>query len=75
MIGIWGDMDDDGVVTSGDALAILRASLQYSTLTDKQMELADVNSDGTVDAIDSVSVLRFSVDFVDYEIIGTEKKA
>ena len=65
-------MDSDGVITSGDALVILRASLNYDKLTPEQEALADVNSDGTVDALDALAVLRFSVGFVDYENIGKQ---
>ena len=72
--GIWGDMDGDGVITSGDALIILRASLLYSTLTPEQEALADVNSDDVVDALDAMYVLRASVGFVDFDMIGKPKK-
>ena len=71
--GTWGDLDDDGAITSGDALTILRASLMYDTLTPEQEAVADVNSDGTVDALDALAVLRASVGFIDYDIIGQKK--
>lgn len=62
-----GDVDKDGVITSSDALRILRASAGLDTLTDLEESLADVNGDGVFDSADALAVLRMSAGF------GTKK--
>ena len=62
-----GDVDKDGVITSSDALRILRASAGLDTLTDLEKSLADVNGDGVFDSADALAVLRMSAGF------GTKK--
>lgn len=56
----YGDMDGDGVITSGDALNVLRASVDLSHLTPEQFRLADIDGDGTLTSSDALSVLRSS---------------
>ena len=69
---IFGDVNFDGNVDSADALAILRASIDYETFDEVQTYLADVDADGDISSADAVAVLRYSVDYVDYPIIGQE---
>ena len=59
------DADGDGVITSADALAILRASLDPDSLTAEQKKVFDVNGDGAVDSADAIIALRYSVGIVD----------
>ena len=56
-----GDLDGDGVVTSGDALIILRIVLEMIDFTDEQYLAADYNGDGTVDTTDALEALRFAM--------------
>lgn len=43
-----GDFDNDGEVTSNDALKILRASVGLETFTQEQTVLADLDNDGEI---------------------------
>lgn len=56
--GVPGDMNGDGLVSSSDALVILRYSMGSMELTPAQLELADFNHDGTVNSADALAVLR-----------------
>ena len=68
--GILGDVNDDGVVDSTDALLILRNSIGLETFDETQNFLGDVNFDDTIDSADALSDLRFSVSLIDNEKIG-----
>ena len=59
--GNLGDLDGDGEITSGDALAVLRMSVGAAEITDENKPLADVDEDGEITAGDALEVLRFSV--------------
>ena len=69
--GLLGDVNQDGVVDSADALLILRASVELEAFSDIQNLLGDVNFDGTVDSADALDVLRYSVQLSANENIGT----
>lgn len=61
---IIGDVNDDGMVDSNDATAILAEYSSSSTggertFTDKQMKAGDVNKDGFVDSGDASGVLMY----------------
>ena len=56
-----GDMDDDGTLTSGDALTVLRNSVGLQTLDAAKLILADMDGDGTITSADALTVLRKSV--------------
>lgn len=58
---IYGDMDDDGNITAGDSLTVLRASVGLENLDELYRELADVDSNGTISSADALEILRFSV--------------
>lgn len=55
-----GDVNDDGVVNSVDALAILKYSVKADGVQ-LNIEKADMNGDGTVNSVDALKVLRTSV--------------
>lgn len=55
---LMGDVDDNGVVDSTDALLILRYSKGRATLTDEQLAAADTDGNGVANAQDSVTILR-----------------
>lgn len=57
-----GDVDGDLVVSSADALLILRYALELITFTDEQIALADVNGNGSVDMDDALLALRIAID-------------
>lgn len=54
-----GDVNNDGVVNSSDALIIL----QYSTglIEDININRADINGDGKVNSVDALQVLQTTV--------------
>jgi hypothetical protein len=64
---ICGDVNDDGVVDSGDAILILQYSVGLIELTDTQLRAGDCNNDGTVDSGDAILVLQFSVGLIGEE--------
>ena len=61
----YGDLDKDGMVTSADALSILRRSVGLESYSAEENDLADVDKDGNVTSADSLTVLRFSVNLLD----------
>ena len=68
---VCGDLDDDGLITANDALAILRSSIGMETFSPEQDKLADIDGDGSVTANDALAVLRYSVG-IDDGIVGKE---
>ena len=64
-----GDLDDDGKITSADALFVLRASVKLEKLDDVKTKLADVDGDGEITSSDSLAILRYSVGFRDKGIL------
>lgn len=55
----YGDVNGDGEVDVGDAVLVLRYSVQRTTLTQKQLRAADVLHDGKVDVKDAVRILQY----------------
>jgi hypothetical protein len=53
-----GDIDGDGVVTSSDALKVLRAVYGLETLSSAQLLAADFDQDGYLTSSDSVKIQR-----------------
>ena len=72
LIGIIGDMDGDGKITSADSLLILRQSVSLENFTDEQLLLADVDGDDSITSADALEVLRFSVGLPTRGNIGNE---
>ena len=68
--GILGDVDDDGYITSADALQILRESAGYKSI--KHFSLADVDDDGYITSADALAVLRTSAGYT-HKDIGTKQ--
>ena len=60
-----GDVDDDGNISSADALLVLRYSVKLENFTDSQIESADVNKDGDINSADALFILRKSVKLTD----------
>ena len=71
---IFGDVDNDGMVASGDAVKVLRTSTNLETLTKVEEIAADVNGDGSIDSGDALSVLRYSVKLSDKSKAGQTAK-
>ena len=67
--GIKGDVDGDGLITSNDALLVLRYSVQLEEFDEETVQLADVNGDGAADSADSLAILRYSVGIRDFSIL------
>lgn len=58
-----GDADGDGLITSSDALTLLRCSMGLIEIN-AETALLDVNVNGTVDSTDALSVLRLAMGIV-----------
>lgn len=58
----FGDIDNDGQITSYDALCIIRASVGLDDVSDEFKLVADVDGDGEITTNDALAVLRTSVD-------------
>lgn len=57
----YGDLNDDGSVTSSDALVILQYAVGKATLTEAQILCGDVNGDGSVTSADALVILQYTV--------------
>ena len=55
---VLGDFNGDGKVDATDALAVLKAYANQTTLTDAEKKAADYNKDGIVDAKDALAILK-----------------
>lgn len=58
---VLGDTNGDGIVNSGDALEILKQSVNIINKTGEYSKAMDANKDGTINSADSLLVLRSSV--------------
>ena len=56
-----GDVNDDGLVESVDALRVLRAVVGQITLSPTETLAADVNRDTLIESVDALRILRFVV--------------
>lgn len=56
-----GDVNNDKVVNSTDALVILQHSVKLITLTSAQLKVADMTGDGAVNSVDALQVLKLCV--------------
>ncbi|UCC83098.1 MAG: S8 family serine peptidase [Gemmatimonadota bacterium] len=59
---LWGDVDRDGTVGTGDATQILRHLVGLPLAVGADIELGDVNRDGVVNGVDAVQILRHLVE-------------
>lgn len=72
-IGIMGDINFDGVITSDDALLCLRSTVGLYKPSPSQFTLSDVNCDGVLTSDDCLIILRFTVDLMtEGAVIGVE---
>ncbi len=67
--GIYGDYDNDGKVTSKDALKILRYTIGYHDYG--SWSLGDVNEDYNITAKDAMLILRYTINLHSNDLIGT----
>lgn len=58
---MMGDVDNDGSITSADALMILRSSLGLLDFSDNERKAADCDGDGDIASADALFVLRKSL--------------
>ncbi len=69
--GYTGDVNNDGVVDTADALAIMRHALGIATVENE--EVADVNGDGKVDMADALLVMRYAMNVsTDFQFSGNK---
>ena len=61
---LCGDVDFDGIITSADALYVLRNSVELEYFTPVQNRLGDVDGDGEITSADSLEILRYSVGLI-----------
>ena len=57
----FGDVDNDGAVTSEDAREILRAAVELTTLTGETRAASDLDEDGSLSSADARLALRAAV--------------
>ena len=69
---IYGDVDGDGEITSGDSLEVLRHSVGLTNFNSTQKILADVDSDNTITSADALEILRYSVKIPTNGITGKQ---
>lgn len=67
---IYGDADFDGVVSSTDALFVLRVSVGLAECTPDLVPVLDIDGDGMLLSTDALELLRYSVDLPANERIG-----
>ena len=65
VVGLPGDLDDDGQISAADAIRVLRHAVGLEELAGLALNMADVNGDGGVDAGDAVLILRMAVGLID----------
>ncbi len=67
---IYGDLDDDGNVTTSDSVLVLRQIAGLENFDDIHRILADVNCDGNISTADAVEILRFNAGLADQSNVG-----
>lgn len=63
LIGIYGDMNADGIVNSIDALLVQRSIVGYGSLTEDEKLIADVNLDGFINSLDVLHIMRYCIGY------------
>ena len=61
---VKGDINEDGVVNTGDAVYVLKYSAGMIQLDNYGIDMADVNSDKTVNTGDAVLILKYSAGMI-----------
>lgn len=59
---VIGDLDNDGITTTNDALVVLQASFNSTALTEEQLAIADVDGDGELTVNDAYLIIKSSFD-------------
>jgi len=67
---IYGDVDNDGELTSCDSLMILRHSVNIEKLSPELIKTADVDSNDSITSSDALFVLRASVGLFDEDCLA-----
>ena len=62
---VFGDVDGNTNVDSGDALFVMRLSVGLADLTDELIPIADINGDGSVDSLDALLILQSAIGLID----------
>ncbi|MBQ1546728.1 MAG: leucine-rich repeat protein [Clostridia bacterium] len=57
-----GDADEDGEITSADALIVLRYSTGVQAISRKAARVCDIDSDGEITSADAMNILRMAVE-------------
>ena len=60
----YGDADEDGAVTSADALAVLRTTVMLDSMDQIHLDMCDVDKDGFLTAADALMILRRSTGLI-----------
>lgn len=56
-----GDLNNDGVINSTDALAVLMSTVDKKTLTEAEKAVADTTKDGAINSTDALMILQYAV--------------
>lgn len=59
---LLGDVDANGKVDSEDAAAVLRYNVELETLSEEQLDAADVNKDEAADSSDAGAILQYAAE-------------
>ena len=59
LIAKYGDVDGDGIITTKDALMIIKAINGDLILTDDQFKRADLNKDNTLSSVEALRILQY----------------
>ena len=70
--GMNGDVDGDGEITAGDALAVMRYSMDLDEL--ENLAAADVNGDGIVNMADALLIMRAAMGLESGVVAGGSEK-
>ena len=58
-LAMFGDVDGDGIITTKDALMIIKAINGDLILTDDQFKRADLNKDNTLSSVEALRILQY----------------
>lgn len=58
-LAMYGDVDGDGIITTKDALMIIKAINGDLILTDDQFKRADLNKDNTLSSVEALRILQY----------------
>lgn len=64
LVCMSGELNSDGIISSGDAVIALRISAQLIQATELQKCAGDINKDGVINSADAVLILRKSAGLI-----------